>query len=379
MAVWFWMAYAACCCVAAGGVVFYGLTIAATRRYRAQAARPGDFAPPLTILKPLAGLDDNLEENLATFFEQDYPRYQILFAVRRDDDPAVPVVRRLLARYPQQDAELLVSGEPPFPNAKVYSLARMAERARYDILVISDSDIRADRGCLRGVAAEFADPQVGVITCPYRAVPGDSFWSRLEALTLNTEFWCGVVVAKRLEGMHFAVGPTMALRRLYLEQVGGFPAVGEYLAEDFVLGQWAASHGYRAELAAHVVDHCIGSQPFGTNLRHRIRWARSTRRSRPWGYVGQIFTNPLPFAMIVLAGPAAALGVAVVLARVWVAGVVAGGWLRDPLTRRYWWLVPVADVASLLVWILGFFGNTVEWRGRRYDLLRDGRFRLAGG
>src|SRR6185436_10678501 len=152
-------------------------------------------------------------------------------------------------------------------------------------------------------------------------------------LTLNTEFWCGVVVAKRLEGMHFAVGPTMALRRPYLDQVGGFPAVGEYLAEDFVLGQWAASHGYRAELTAHVVDHCIGSQPFGTNLRHRIRWARSTRRSRPWGYVGQIFTNPLPFAMVVLAGPAAALGVAVVLARVWVAAVVAGGWLRDPLTR----------------------------------------------
>ena len=379
MTFFFWAVYAACCCVAAGGLVFYGLAIAATRRHRKQAARSGDFAPPITVLKPLAGLEDNLEENLATFFEQDYPRYQILFAVRREADPAVPVVRRLLARYPRHDAELIVTGVPPFPNAKVYSLARMAERARHDILVISDSDIRADGRCLRGIAAAFADPRVGVVTCPYRAVPGVSFWSRLEALTLNTEFWCGVVVARMLEGMRFAVGPTMALRREYLERVGGFGATGDYLAEDFVLGQWASAHGYRAELSAQVVDHCIGSQPFGANLRHRIRWARSTRRSRPWGYLGQVFTNPLPFALLVLAGPAAALGEAVLLGRVIVSAVVAGGLLLDPLTRRYWWLAPAADLASLVVWVLGFFGNTVEWRGRRYELLRDGRFRLTGG
>jgi ceramide glucosyltransferase len=371
-------AYAVCCGVAAGGLVFYVLVMIAARHYRRQRVPARSFTPPVTVLKPLAGLEDDLEENLATFFEQDYPVYQLLFAVREREDPAVPVVRRLLARYPERQAELIVTGEPPFPNAKVYSLARMAERAQYEILVISDSDIRVTRDGLRGIAAGFADPQTGVITCPYRAVPGWSFWSRLEALTLNTEFWSGVLVARLLEGMKFAVGPTMALRREYLERVGGFEATGDYLAEDFVLGQRAASHGFRAELSGQVVDHYIGGRPFAANLRHRIRWARSTRRSRPAGYFGQVFANPLPFALPLLAGPAAPLGLAVLAARAAAAAVVAGGLLRDPLTWRYWWLAPAADLASLFVWILGFFGKTVEWRGRRYDLLPDGRFRLAG-
>ncbi len=177
-----------------------------------------------------------------------------------------------------------------------------------------------------------------------------------------------------LEGIRFAVGPTMALRRKYLEELGGFAAVGDYLAEDFVLGQWAQRYGYRDVLSRHIVDHCIGSQPFWPNLQHRVRWARSTRRSRPWGYVGQIFTNPLPFALILLATRAAPLGLLVVAARAAVAAAIAGGLLRDRLARRYWWLIPLADVASLVVWILGFFGNTVQWRGRRYRLFRDGRF-----
>jgi len=224
------------------------------------------------------------------------------------------------------------------------------------------------------VAADYADPQVAVSCCPYRAEPGPTLWSRLEALTQNTEFWCGVLVARMLEGMQFAVGPTMSLRRKYLDQVGGFTALGEYLAEDFVLGRWATRHGYKAALSAHVVDHCIGGQPFRANLTHRIRWARSTHRSRPWGYLGQVFTNPLPFALPLLATPAAPLAALVLGGRAAVVAVVALGLLRDPLTRRRWWLVPVADVASLVVWLLGLFGDTVLWRGRRYRLLRDGRF-----
>ncbi|MBI3695001.1 MAG: glycosyltransferase [Acidobacteria bacterium] len=390
-----WAAYAVCLAVAAGGAVFYSLVLVAARRFRRDAARPAGFTPPISVLKPLAGLEADLEENLRTFFEQDYPQYQLLFAVREAEDPAAAVAQRLIARYPDRDAALIVTGEPPFPNAKVWSLHLMAERARHEILVISDSDIRAAPECLRDIAADFADPRVAVTCCPYRAVPGPSFWSRLEALTLNTEFWCGVLVARMLEGMRFAVGPTMALRRQYLEQVGGFPAVGEYLAEDFVLGQWAERYSYKAALSAQVVDHCIGAErysykaalsaqvvdhcigghPFRANLTHRIRWARSTRRSRPWGYLWQVFTNSLPFALVLLAGPAAPLTALVLIARVAVVAAVSFGLLRDPFTRRYWWLVPVADAASLVVWALGLFGNTIVWRGRRYQLLRDGRFR----
>lgn len=384
-----WAAYAACAAISAGGFIFYGLTLAAARRYRLEAAHPADFTPSITVLKPLAGLEANLEENLRTLFEQDYPQYQILFAVREADDPAAEIAHRLAAQFPNHDAEVLVTGEPDIPNAKVFSLLQMAKRARYEILIISDSDIRATPDYLRGVAADFADPHVGVSFCPYRAEPapmwnpktgqaaGPSFWSLLEAVTLNTEFWCGVLVARMLEGVHFAVGPTMALRRQYLDEIGGFASVGEYLAEDFVLGQWAEDHGYKAVLSRHVVDHCIASQTFWPNLEHRIRWARSTRRSRPWGYAGQVFTNPLPFALLLLAGPAASLAALVVAARAAVAVVIGHRLLRDPLTRRYWWLIPLADVASLLVWVLGFFGDTVQWRGRRYRLSRDGRFQPA--
>lgn len=367
-------AYAACLVVAAGGIIFFLLVLAAVWRFRREAARVQDFTPPISVLKPLAGLEEDLERNLRTFFEQDYPDYQILFAVREPDDAAAAVVERLIAEHPGRDAELIVAGEPPFPNAKVWSLVRMAARARHEILVISDSDIRATPDYLRGIAADFADPRVGVSCCPYRAIPGPGLWSRLEALTINNEFWSGVLVARMLEGMRFAVGPTMALRRSYLEKAGGFRAAGEYLAEDFVLGQWAERHGYKAVLSRHVVDHHIGGALFAPNLRHRIRWARSTRRSRRLGYLGQIFTNPLPFALPLLATPAAPLGIVAIALRGLVAAVVAAGLLRDPLAKRQWWLLPAADIASLVVWALGLFGDTVEWRGRRYRLSRDGRF-----
>ncbi len=366
-------AYAACLAVAAGGLLFYILVIISTIRRPPRRSPPAGHTPPLTILKPLAGLEEGLEENLRTFFEQDYPEYQILFAVREASDPAAAVVRRLLERYPHCPAELLVAGEPPCPNAKVWSLSAMASRARHSILVVSDSDIRADAGYLQGIAAEFSDPGVGVATCPYRAVPGPSLWSLLEALTVNTEFWSGVLVARLVEGVRFAVGPTMALRREYLEAIGGFAAAGDYLAEDYLLGRWAERHGYRAALGDHVVDHCIGHAGFWTNWKHRVRWARSTRRSRPWGYLGQIFTNPLPFALALAATPAAPLGALVAAGRAAVVAAVSFRLLRDPLTRRYWWLIPLADLASLVVWALGLFGDSVEWRGRRYRLSRDGR------
>ncbi|MBI3665956.1 MAG: glycosyltransferase [Acidobacteria bacterium] len=352
MSVLYGAAYAVCLCITAGGVVFYVLALIAARRYRREARDafrvPGGFTPSISVLKPLAGLEANLEENLRTFFEQDYPQYQILFAVREANDPAAGVARRLMQQHPQQDAELIVAGEPEFPNAKVWSLHRMAGRARYSVLVVSDSDIRASRDYLRGVAADYADPRVGVATCPYRAEPGGGIWSLVEALTLNTEFWCGVLVARALVGMKFAVGPTMILRREYLDAIGGFAAVGTYLAEDFVLGQWAERHGYKA-----------------------------ARCSRPWGYVGQVFTNPLPFALVLMGGPAMPLAALVLLLRAAVAAAVGCGLLRDPLTRRYFWLAPVADVASLIVWALGFFGNTVEWRGRRYRLFADGKLAVS--
>jgi ceramide glucosyltransferase len=359
-----------------GSLVYCVLTILAAVRYR--AVRPPELraAVPISVLKPLAGLDDGLEGNLRTFFEQNYPRFEILFAVRSPEDPAIAVVERLRTRYPGVPSRLIVAGEPPYPNAKVYSLDRMLAAAEHDLLVMADSDIRVTPDMLTTIAAEFQDERLGLATCPYRAVPGRSFWSTLEAIGLNTEFIGGVLVARMLDGMKFALGPTIAARRRTIARIGGFDAVKDYLAEDFVMGKLAAERGDGVILSSYVIEHAIGAQPFAANLRHRLRWNRSTRRSRPWGYIGQVFTNPLPPALVLWAvkpewWPVLAVTVLFRAAAGW---ATAGHVLRDPLTRRLWWLTPLQDVASFLTWIAGFFGNTILWRGRKYYLLPDGRF-----
>jgi len=373
-----WLVLSLCLlALVAGSLVYCVLTVIAALRYR--AVRPAEPAtlPPISILKPLSGVDDGLEDNLRTFFDQRYPRFEILFAVRSPEDPAIAVVERLRARFPAVPSRLIVTGEPPYPNAKVFSLDRMLAAAGHDLVVMSDSDIRVTPGLLRAVAAEFADPRLGLATCPYRAVPGGSFWSTLEAVGLNTEFLAGVLVARMLDGMKFALGPTIAARRETLLGIGGFDAVKDYLAEDFVMGKLAAERGFGVILSSYVIEHRIGSQPFAANWKHRLRWNRSTRCSRPLGYIGQLFTNPLPLALLLVAARPSLWPIlpATALFRAAAAWATAGPVLHDPLTRRLWWLVPLQDLASFCVWIAGFFGNTILWRGRRYHLLRDGRFR----
>jgi ceramide glucosyltransferase len=362
----------------AGSFVYCVLVIVAARRYL--AVRPSSLAYeiPLSVLKPLSGLDDGLEANLRTFFEQDYHSYELLFAVRTEDDAAVPVVRRLQEQYPDVPSRLLLVGEPPYPNAKVWSLQHMTEAARHDILVMSDSDIRVDRSFLRTIAAEFQDSKLGVSTCPYRAVPGKSFWSMLEAIGMNTEFLSGVIVARMLEGMNFALGPTATARKQALADIGGWDRLKEYLAEDFVLGNFAAAKGWGVILSSYVIEHHIGGQPFAANARHRLRWFRSTRRSRPAGYVGQLFTNPLPLALLLwIARPEWwPLVLATAGIRAFAALATAGWILRDSLTARRWFLLPLQDVLSFAFWLAGFFGNTITWRGRRYLLMKDGTFQL---
>jgi ceramide glucosyltransferase len=257
----------------------------------------------------------------------------------------------------------------------------MAAEARHDLLVMSDSDVRVTPDLLATVAAEFEDAAVGLTTCPYRASPGASFWSVIEAIGMNTEFLAGVLTARMLEGMRFALGPTISARKQALRAIGGVESLKDYLAEDFVMGRRVAQAGWRVLLSRYVIEHHIGSQPFSHNLGHRIRWCRSTRRSRPWGYVGQLFTHPLPLALILCALRPSWWPALAVAALVRAASAYATAWsvLRDPLTRRRWWLVPVQDVAGFAVWLAGFFGNTIRWRGRSYELRRDGTFRLIPG
>lgn len=356
-------------------LVYSLLSMVAALRYL--SVRPPVLgAPPgISILKPLSGLDLELESNLRTFFEQAYPNFEILFAVRSANDPAAEVVERLRREYAQVPSRLLVTGEPQYSNAKVYSLELMLEAAAHDLVVMSDSDTRVGPDMLRTVGAEFQDPRVGIATCPYRAVPGASFWSRMEAAGLNANFMAGILVARMLEGMRFAVGPTIAARRSVLQSIGGFSRLKDYLAEDFVMGKFAAKAGYGVMLSSYVIEHHIGSSDLAHNAAHRLRWARSTRRSRPLGYFGQLFTMPLPLALLVCVAhrawwPVLLLTLAV---RLLAASVVVGRVLR---TRLDWALLPLEDMAELCFWVAGFFGNTVVWRGHRYRLQADGRFEL---
>lgn len=373
-----WILGLALAAVLAGSWVFCVLTVVAVRKYL--AVRPAAQAgQPISVLKPLDGLDEGLEENLRSFFEQDYGEFELLFAAREASDPSLALVERLRGDYPGIPVRVFVTGEPPYPNAKVWSLQIMMAEARNDLLVMSDSDIRAGRDLLRGVAAEFADPGLGVATCPYRAVPGRSFWSTMEAVGMNTEFWGGAIVARMVEGgVKFAVGPTIAARRRVVEAVGGWPKLAEYLAEDFVLGQFAANAGYGVILSSQVVEHRIGAQAWRPNFAHRLRWNRSTRRSRPAGYVGQVFTNPFPISLLLLAllPQTWPLALITLVLRGWAAYEVSQRVLADPLCRRRPWLVLVQDVASFVFWVAGFHGDTITWRSRRYRLLRDGRFEL---
>ena len=359
----------------AGSMVYCALIVIAARDYLSQSiSGPSDHAP-ISVLKPLAGVDEGLETNLRSFFNQDHPDFELLFAVRDASDPAIEVVEALQKRFPTRATRLIVTGEPPYPNAKVYSLDRMLAEARHDLLVMSDSDIRVAPGFLKSIAAEFADPSIALATCPYRAVAGKSLWSNLEAEGMNTEFLAGLLAARMLEGVKFAVGPTLAARKPVLARIGGFPTLKDYLAEDFVLGKFAAEAGFGVILSRNIVEHRIGSESWVVNAAHRLRWVRSTRRSRPLGYVGQLFTYPVPLALVVWT-----------LAPGWWPAVIAAAGLRALAAwstsrwilgvRPRWHLMILQDILSFAFWLAGFFGNTIVWRGRRYYLHADGRFEL---
>jgi ceramide glucosyltransferase len=362
----------------AGALAYSLLVIVAAFRYL--SVRPPEFifSESISILKPLSGLDLDLESNLRTFFEQDYPSFEILFAVRHVNDPAAAVVEKLRREYSQVSSQLLITGEPPYPNAKVFSLDRMMGAAANDLLVMSDSDIRVTPSLLQTVATEFQDDRLGVSTCPYRAVAGASFWSRLEAIGMNTDFLAGVLVARMLAGMHFAVGPTIVARKKVLASIGGFDRLKDYLAEDFVMGKFAAEAGHGVALSSYVIEHHIGSSDWSDNAAHRLRWTRSTRRSRPLGYIGQLFTMPVPLALLVcVAHPAYWPMLPVtLLVRGTAAYVVSSRVLKAKLN---WFLLPIEDITGFCFWIAGFFGNTITWRGRKYRLQADGRFELING
>lgn len=353
-------------------------------------ADPG-FTPPVSLLKPLHGAEPNLAQHLEGFFEQDYPQYEILFCARTANDAGLQIAREVAARHPSVPVHFVTSGEPPFANAKVASLDRMAQASRHSILIISDSDVRVGPDYLRAVVAPFADPKLGLVTCPYRGVPSraaaapraSALWAQLEAVGMSIEMTAGVLVANMLEGMQFALGPTMAVRRACVEEIGGFKVLGHYCADDFLLGYLVAAKGHRVLFSHYAIDHIVLNTGFLDSMRHQVRWSKSTRFSRPKGHFGTSLTFSMPFALLafaaalglhwpVIAFAALAWGV---LNRMMLAAVVGAVVVGERSLARTLLLYPLRDLMGLGFWAASYGSRQILWRGEEYVLEAGGYMR----
>jgi ceramide glucosyltransferase len=363
----------------------YALLVAAgavRQARRRRAMLPGTFAPPVSLLKPLHGLEPDLESHLQSFFEQDYPDFEIIFCARTAQDPGLEIARRVAGRYPKIRSRFLCSGNAPYANAKVWSLERMQSAAFHRFFVVSDSDVSVTPGYLRAVMAPFADERVGLVTCLYRGV-GSTFWSRLEGVGMSIEMSAGVLVAEMLEGMKFALGPTMVVRRDCLEEAGGFRALGPYHADDFVLGNIIAASGHRVVLSTHTIDHHVLNTSLIPSVLHQVRWMQSTRFSRPKGHLGTALTFSMPYgllaACIAIGLHRPLLGGLLLLwswaSRVALGAVVGSQVVGEPKVWRSAFLYPLRDLLGSCYWVASYVSNQVRWRGEVYNLQQNGFMR----
>ncbi len=348
------------------------------RKNLSQPPLPENQLPPVSILKPLKGVDPEIWESFCSHCEQDYPQFQLIFGVSDPADPAIEVVRKLQAKYPNRPIELIVCNRVLGANIKVSTLAQMLPAARHELLLVNDSDIRVPPDYLRKVIAPLADASVGLVTCLYRAVAGPTLGSRLEALGIGTDFVPGVLSARFLEkGLHFGLGSTLAFRRRDLEAIGGFEALLDYLADDYELGRRIAATGKRVELSAATVTTFLPAYTLRQFFRHQLRWSRTIRDARRWGYTGLLFTFGLPWALLTLlaargAAWAWALFALTFAARLAVGFVTADVVLHDRQIFRNIFLVPLRDLIAPLVWAASFMGNRIHWRGDSF-VLQDGK------
>jgi len=367
-----------------GAVIFYVVTWYGSRDFFRLARRGSERVdttaglPGVTVLKPLKGLDVDLYENLATFCRQDYPRFQIIFGVADARDPAVTVVRRLQRAHPGVRIDLVIDSWVYGTNYKVSNLHNMYQVAVHEVIVIADSDIRVCPDYLRRVVAPLADPQVGVVTCLYRAVSTGGLPTLLESLFINTDFSPMVLVARVVEQPSYAFGATMAMRRATLEEVGGFLPLANYLADDYHLGHRVAACGYQLVLSDVVVDTVLAVGSWRRLVDHQLRWARTYRNCRPRGYFASIFTHGTMWATANLLyqhfSPSACVIAASMYAlRISIAWIVARRYLVAPLRRRDALLVPFKDLFVSFVWLICFLGDTVQWSGYRFRVRADGR------
>ena len=362
---------------AVSGIAYYSLCLWSAARFL-QAAKAPDKSvrptQPVSILKPLRGTDPEMYESFRSHCLQDYPEYDIIFGVSDANDPAIQLVQQLKAEFPQRPIRLMVCPERLGSNTKVSNLAQMVRQARHEYIIVNDSDIRVEPDYLRRVLAPLTDPKVGLVTCLYRGIANATLGSRLESLGISTDFAAGVLVAQTVEnGIRFGLGSTLAFRRRDLQAIGGFEALVDYLADDYQIGSRIAALGLKVKLSDVVVDTFLPRYTLRGFFDHQLRWARTVRDSRFWGYVGLGLTFGLPWALLALifsrgAAWAWALLACTAVMRFAVAIVFGKCVLKDHQAMRSLALIPVRDLVAMLVWIVSFAGHRIVWRGDQFSL-----------
>ena len=343
---------------------------------QAEANAPAEMTTPgipVSVLKPLKGIDPDMYASFRSHCLQDYPEYEVIFGVNSPTDPAVEQVERVRREFPDLPVRLILCSRGLGANTKTGNLAQMLRAARHDVIVVNDSDIRVPPDYLRRVTAPLADPEIGLVTCLYRGIANQTLGSRLESLGISTDFAAGVLVARQIEGIKFGLGSTLAFRRGDLEAIGGFEGLADYLADDYQLGVRIARQGWKVELSDVVVETYLPEYSTSEFVAHQLRWARTIRDARFWGYVGLGLTFGLPWAVLALAFSGGALWAwglfAVTLAmRVAVAWKVGRSVLDDRQVLSLLYLLPLRDVVAFLVWIASFAGHTIHWRGEVFQL-----------
>jgi ceramide glucosyltransferase len=365
--------------LAVGPLVYYLLSLYCTIEYflalRRLPPRNDSFAPPVSILKPVRGVDHGAYQNFASYCQLDYPEYELVFAVADPDDPVIPVVGKLQKDFPSRSIRFVTDVARVGENNKVNSLCRLVAEARYDLLVMTDSDVRVERDYLREVVAPFADRRVGAVTSFYRCAGGGTLAADLDMLGMCLDSVPSALVARKLEGnVQFAFGWTMATTKERLAEIGGWEAMANHHSDDFEMGNRIAGKGHRVELMRKPVWMFFPKQSFREFLRHELRWAIGLRNVRPAGYAGMIFTHGLPWAMLaaIVAAASGWLGLAVFYIAAYLVlriglGYAAGVWgLCDRKIAAKLWLAPARDAISAAVWFIGFLTNRIQWRGLEY-------------
>lgn len=352
-------------------------SVCAIRFFRRPQASSQNFTPPVSILKAVRGVDREAYENFSSFCRLDYPEYEILFGVRRPNDPVIPIIQKLMRDFPKRSIRLFVGLGEQGANEKASILAHLSREARHELLVASDSDTRVNPDCLRVIAAPFRDSRTGAVTCLYRGEKENTLGDALEAVGVSADFLAGVLVAWQFSGVHFALGATLAVTRERLAGIGGFEALSDFLLDDYELGYRIAAQGYRVELLPYAVGMILPSASLSGYWQRQLRWSAGVRHSRPWGHFGLLITQGLPLALLaaIVSRSAHEAGFYLggyLVARYLMACTVGVWGMKDAVLRRKWPLVPVRDAIAFCTWAASIFNSRVTWRGGAF-YLRKGR------